>query len=990
MGYMKIQFLLLIKLFLFIVPVSSSSRDIAILLLVKSGHLGDPNGLLSDWNESAPNAPCSWRGITCDRKTGQVVSIDFESFGISGSFPADFCRISTLQKLNLGNNSFGDSISSDSWSLCSHLHFLNLSLNFFVGRLPEFITKFDNLTFLDVNSNNFSGELPASLGRLPNLQDLNIANNLLNGSIPEFLSNITELTRLVIAQNPFKPSPLPSSIGQLGKLQVLYARSANLIGNIPDSIRDLKSILNFDVAINDLSGIIPESIGELKNIQQIELFANHFSGELPDKFSGLGSLFRFDASQNNLTGKIPETLGRLPLVSLNLNDNKLEGEISESLALNPNLTQFKLFNNRFSGTLPKKFGVTSDLDEFDVSGNNLEGSLPPNLCSRKKLRILNLFDNKFTGSIPESYGECNSLTYVRIYNNQFSGELPTGFWGFPGCTFLELRNNNFQGSIPASISNALVLNAILISGNKFSGELPAEICHLKELVIMDISKNQLSGELPSCITRLKTLQKLDLSENRITGQIPKSISSWTDLTELNLANNQLTGEIPGELGTLPVLTYLDLSGNLISGEIPSDLSKLKLSKFNVSNNRLEGKVPSGFGFDNDFFVSGLQGNPDLCSPYLKPLPECPRPKSVSLYLVCVLSAFAFILVGSLVWVLLKAKKLLPIRSKRKSVWRITAFQRVGFTEGDVLAALIDANLIGAGGSGRVYRVKLKNGQMIAVKKLWEAKRERESEEVFRSEVETLGRVRHGNIVKLLYSGIGGDFRILVYEYVENGSLGDVLHGEKGGVLLDWPRRYAIAVGAAQGLAYLHHDSVPAIVHRDVKSNNILLDEDFRPKVADFGLAKAMQRDTEESDQAMSHIAGSYGYIAPEYAYTLKITEKSDVYSFGVVLLELITGKRPNDSSFGENRDIVKWMLEVATSSKKEEGTGHVTGASGILDLNQLVDQRMNPSASDYTDIKNVFDVALLCTSALPINRPSMRRVVELLKDGPFNRSKSIR
>lgn len=857
---MKLHFLILISFFLFIVPASSSPRDIAILLRVKSGHLGDPNGLLADWNGSAPNAPCTWSGINCDRKTGEVVSIDFRSFGISGRFPGDFCRISTLQRLNLGDNSFGESISSDSWSLCSHLHFLNISLNFFVGRLPEFITKFDNLTILDVNSNNFSGEIPASLGRLPKLQQLNIANNLLNGSIPEFLTNLTELTRLEIGSNPFKPSPLPSSIGRLGKLRVFYARYANLIGNIPDSIRDLKSIQNFDVANNNLSGNIPESIGELKTIQQIELFANHFSGELPDAFSGLGSLFRFDASENNLIGKIPETLIHLPLESLNLNDNQLEGEISENLALNPNLSQFKLFNNRFSGTLPQNFGLSSDLDEFDVSGNNLEGSLPPNLCSRKKLRILNLFDNKFSGPIPESYGECNSLEYVRIYNNQFSGELPTGFWGFAGYTFFELRNNNFQGSIPASISNARGLTQILISGNKFSGELPAEICNLEEVVIMDISKNQLSGELPSCITRLKTLQKLDLSENRIKGQIPKSVGSWNDLTELNLANNQLTGEIPGDLGTLPVLTYLDLSANLLSGGIPSELSKLKLNKFNVSNNRLEGKVP--LGFDNDFFVSGLQGNPDLCSLDLKPLPQCPRPKSVSLYLVCILSAFAFILVGSLVCVLLKASKMLPIRSKRKSVWRITAFQRVGFTERDVLAALIDDNLIGAGGSGRVYRVKLKNGQMVAVKKLWAAKRERGSEEVFRSEVETLGRVRHGNIVKLLYTGIGDDFRILVYEYMENGSLGDVLHGEKGGLLLDWPRRFAIAVGAAQGLAYLHHDSVPAIVHRDVKCNNILLDEDFRPKVADFGLAKAMQRDAEESDQVMSHIAGSYGYIAP--------------------------------------------------------------------------------------------------------------------------------
>lgn len=246
--------------------------------------------------------------------------------------------------------------------------------------------------------------------------------------------------------------------------------------------------------------------------------------------------------------------------------------------------------------------------------------------------------------------------------------------------------------------------------------------------------------------------------------------------------------------------------------------------------------------------------------------------------------------------------------------------------------------------------------------------------VFQSEVETLGRIRHNNVVKLLMSFMGEDFKVLVYEYLVNGSLGDTLHGEKGGVLLDWPTRFSIAVGAAHGLAYLHHDCVPPIVHRDVKSNNILLDEEFRPRVADFGLAKSLLQDVKEGNRVMSRIAGSCGYIAPEYAYTLKVDEKSDVYSFGVVLLELITGKRPNDDSFGENKDIVKWVTEAAISSP-EQGTG----ISRIY-LDQLVDPKMNPTTSYYEEIEKVLNVALLCTSAFPMNRPSMRRVVELLKN----------
>jgi len=164
-------------------------------------------------------------------------------------------------------------------------------------------------------------------------------------------------------------------------------------------------------------------------------------------------------------------------------------------------------------------------------------------------------------------------------------------------------------------------------------------------------------------------------------------------------------------------------------------------------------------------------------------------------------------------------------------------------------------------------VKVKTGQIVAVKKFWggsSSSQKPDMEMVFKSEIDTLGRIRHANIVKLLFCCSADDLKILVYEYMENGSLGDVLHEEENDKyceeLMEWNKRFQIAVGAAQGLAYLHHDCVPAIVHRDVKSNNILLDHDFVPRVADFGLAKTLQREVGEG--AMSRVAGSYGYIAP--------------------------------------------------------------------------------------------------------------------------------
>ncbi|XAR51422.1 Non-specific serine/threonine protein kinase [Bertholletia excelsa] len=967
---------LLAALFLslgFISRVSCSSRDVAVLLEVKNDGLNDPEGQLGDWVETSLDAPCDWTGTACETTSHDVVSVDLSNLGVSGKFPAGFCRITTLRRLNLGNNNFYGALPSNSISVCSHLLYLNLSFNYFVGELPEFVPTFVNLTTLDLSGNNFTGEIPSSFGVFPALKELLLAGNLLNGSIPEFLTNLTELTRLELAYNPFKPSRLLPGIGALRKLENLWASKVNLIGNIPDSIGDLVALKNFDLSNNNLSGKIPDAIGGLHSVEQMELYLNQLSGELPETLSNLSSLIRLDVSQNNLSGKLPESVARMPFASLNLNDNSFEGEISETLASSPNLSQLKLFNNKFSGTLPVDLGRNSDLVEIDVSGNRFEGPLPPNLCYRNKLERLIAFDNKFSGSIPPSYGDCNTLTYVRINNNELSGPLPVRFWSFSGLDMLQLSNNKFDGSVPSMISGAKGLKNLLISANNFSGGLPPEICQLKDLVVFDARGNQLSGELPACIVEFTKLQKLDLQENMFTGEIPINVGPWKDLTELNLSHNDLSGEIPNQLGDLPVLTYLDLSDNSLSGQIPVELTKLKLDKFNVSNNNLEGEVPRGF--NNNFFLPSLMGNKNLCSLDLKPLRPCSKPKSASFYMIGILVALTVLLIGSLTW-LIKAKTLNTLFSKKQRSFKTKTFLRVGFSEEDLVDALTEENLIGAGGSGQVYRVKLKCHQTVAVKRLWERNHGAEAEAVFESEVETLGRIRHSSVVKLLMSCTGEDFRILVYEYMENGNLGDLMHGEKCGEVLDWPKRFSIAVGMAQGLAYLHHDCVPPIIHRDVKSSNVLLDENFMPRLADFGLAKTLQQDVKEADRAMSRVAGSCGYIAPEYAYTLKVNEKSDVYSFGVVLLELITGKRPNDESFGENKDIVRWIREaVSSSSLEEERDGPFVG------LNQLIDQRLDPSTSNHEEIEKVLNVALLCTSTFPSNRPSMRRVVELLSHG---------
>lgn len=876
--------------------------------------------------------------------------------------------------MSLGDNCFYGRLDSLSHSSCSGLRFLNLTFNYFVGELPDFGTVFADLETLDLSGNNFTGKIPAGFGNLPSLKTLLLSGNLLNGSIPEFITNLTELTRLELSYNPLTPGPIPRSLGNLKKLKNLLLTNINLIGNIPESIGKLMLLKILDLSMNNLSGEIPRSIGGCLSLEKAELYDNKLSGILPENISNLLSLRELDVSENNLTGKLPEKIWGTALKVLNLNDNNFEGEVSDSIALNHNLQQFKLFNNRFSGELPKDLGHNSKIIDFDVSGNRFEGQLPPDLCSGNKLENLIVFENNFSGNIPESYVNCSSLSYIRMSANKFSGSVPVNFWSLSGLQFIQLEKNEFKGSIPSTISRNL--NELLISGNNFSGEIPKEICELKNLVNLDLSRNKFSGQIPTCITKLRKLQNLELQENEFEGVIPKGVGSWRELNELNISNNKLTGEIPIELGNLPVLTYLSLEDNSLSGEIPIQLTKLRLNKFNVSNNKLQGKVPTGF--DNSYFLSSLIGNPNLCSPNLKPLHSCSKSKLINLYIVATLAALAFVSILSIIWII-KAKTLRIIFSNKKCKWNITSFQRVDFNEDELLASLTDENLIGSGGSGRVYKVKLKSGQTVAIKQLWAKNKEEETEAVFDSEINTLGRIRHANVIKLLMSCRDEDFRVLVYEYMENGSLGDLLHNnEKGGALLDWPTRYSIAIGTAKGLMYLHHCCSLPIVHRDIKSNNILLDGDFRPLLADFGLAKILQMDEGKGEEMMSRVAGSYGYIAPEYSYTMKVNERSDIYSYGVVLLELITGKRPNDDSFGDHKDIVRWVTEISTPTKFEENN-----SINFIDLEQIIDPRINRSTIDYEEVNQVLSVALLCTSPFPMNRPSMRKVVELFKERRF-------
>ncbi|KAM3261871.1 hypothetical protein ACQJBY_052522 [Aegilops geniculata] len=278
--------------------------------------------------------------------------------------------------------------------------------------------------------------------------------------------------------------------------------------------------------------------------------------------------------------------------------------------------------------------------------------------------------------------------------------------------------------------------------------------------------------------------------------------------------------------------------------------------------------------------------------------------------------------------------------------------------------LAEENVIGEGGYGIVYRGTLQDSTIIAVKNLLNNRGQAEKE--FKVEVETIGRVRHKNLVRLLGYCVEGAYRMLVYEYVDNGNLDQWLHGEIGEETpLTWDMRMNIIIGTAKGLAYLHEGLEPKVVHRDVKSSNILIDKQWNAKVSDFGLAKLL---CSEESYVTTRVMGTFGYVAPEYASTGMLTERSDVYSFGVLLMEIITGRSPVDytRSAGEV-NLIEWLKNMVAERKAEE----------VVD--PKLPERPSPKA-----LKRALLVALRCVDPDGHKRPKMGHVIHMLEMEDLN------
>ncbi|CAI9101553.1 OLC1v1038903C1 [Oldenlandia corymbosa var. corymbosa] len=942
---------------------SSIFSDFNALITLKEGFQFS-NPAIDTWNVSEQSSLCSWAGIKCFQ--GRVVGVNISSMNLYGSVSPAISRLDRLIELNLDGNNFTGDIRIENMS---SLIFLNISNNQFSGNLEWNYSSLPSLEVFDAYNNNFSADsLPLGVLSLNSLRHLDLGGNFFEGEIPNSYGNLIGLEFLQLAGNNLQ-GKIPAELGNLTNLKELYLGYYNAFdGGIPKQLGKLQNLVILDLTSCELNGSIPPELGNLKSLETLFLDINFLSGPIPKQLGNLTSLVNLDLSHNVLTGEIPyEFIDLRRLRLLNLFMNRLHGSIPDFVAEYPNLEVLYLWKNNFTGTIPGNLGQNQKLQELDLSSNKLTGTIPPNLCASKQLRILILFKNFLFGSIPEDLGTCTSLVRVRLGQNYLNGSIPNDFIYLPNLNLLELQNNLLSGTLSEKGENSPNSTAIAqlnLANNQFTGLLPFSIAVFTSIETLSLGGNQFSGPIPSSIGELQEVVKLDLSSNAFSGEIPGEIGNCLHLTYLDLSQNNLSGSIPTQISSIRILSYLNLSRNHLSESIPKSFASLKsLTTADFSFNDLSGKLPESgqFAFFN---ASSFAGNPQLCGSLLNnpcnaTLLTSPSGKSRGEFKLIFALGLLFCSLVFATAAIIKAKSF----KKNGSKWRMTAFQNLDFAVSDVLECVKDGNVIGRGGAGIVYHGKMPNGVEIAVKKLL-GFNGNSHDHGFKAEIRTLGNIRHRNIVRLLAFCSNKETNLLVYEYMRNGSLGEALHGKKGG-FLGWQMRYKIAVEAAKGLCYLHHDCSPLIVHRDVKSNNILLNSSFEAHVADFGLAKFLVDGG--ASECMSAIAGSYGYIAPEYAYTLRVDEKSDVYSYGVVLLELITGRRPV-GEFGDGVDIVQWAKQV-TNCRREE-------------VSKIVDPRLTTSPIPKDEAMHLLFIAMLCIQENSVERPTMREVVQMLSEFP--------
>ncbi|KAL0737419.1 hypothetical protein Bca4012_013629 [Brassica carinata] len=808
------------------------------------------------------------------------------------------------------------------------------------------------VTRIQLKQKGIGGTLPPDLGKLSELIVLEFFSNKISGSIPD-LSGLTHLQTLNLHDNLFDSTPKNLFSG-MNSLQEVY------LDHNPFPAWE-----------------IPETVKEATSLKNLSLINCNVTGSIPDFFSSetLPSLASLKLSQNQLHGGLPASLSGSSLQQLYLNGQKLNGSIS-------------VLQNMTS------------LVEVDLQGNAFSGPIP-DLSGLQSLRLFNVRENQLTGVVPLSFTGLKSLTVVNLTNNLFQGPMPL-FAKSVGVDVIA-KTNSFCLDTPGTPCDPRVETLLSI----------AESFGYPVKLAMSWKGNDPCGSWIGITCSGSNITVVNLGRAELTGTISPSFAKLTSLENINLSNNRLTGSIPTELTTLPKLRTLDVSNNNIYGGVPKFRGSVTVVTTGNLNIDKDGPVsPSGGtpgthgGGSGDNSGGGRGGGGGESSK---------KSSSVKIIVPVVGGVVgALCLVG--LGVCLYAKKrrrpakvqspntnmvIHPHHSGDSDAIKLTvaasslnnggggtesSYSHSGSANSDIHVVesgnlvisiqvlrsvtnnFSEENILGRGGFGVVYKGELHDGTKIAVKRM-------ESSSVvsdkglaeFKSEITVLTKMRHRHLVALLGYCLDGNERLLVYEYMPQGTLSQHLFHwkEEERKPLDWTRRLAIALDVARGVEYLHTLAHQSFIHRDLKPSNILLGDDMRAKVSDFGLVRLAP---EGKYSIETRVAGTFGYLAPEYAVTGRVTTKVDIFSLGVILMELITGRKALDETQPEDSvHLVTWFRRVAASKEKDENA-----------FKNAIDPNINLDEDTLASVEKVWELAGHCCAREPYQRPDMSHIVNVL------------
>ncbi|KAL1556055.1 putative LRR receptor-like serine/threonine-protein kinase [Salvia divinorum] len=859
------------------------------------------------------------------------------------------------------------------------------------------------------SSSNVVGELPEELWTLTYLTNLNLAQNYLTGSLPPSIANLSRMQYLSIGINPLS-GELPKELGRLADLRSLAIGTSNYSGPLPSELVNCTRLEELWIDSSGVSGEIPLSFARLQNMKIMFSSDVAFTGQIPDFIGNWTNLTVVRFEGNSFQGPIPSSFSNLrDLTDLRISDLSNGSSSLDFLTNMKALTTLSLRNNNISGSIPSNLDEYPNLSLLDLSFNNFTGGIPDSLFNMSSLAHLFLGNNKLTGSLPAQ--KSSLLQFIDLSYNELSGSFPS--WVSQPNLQLNLVANNFSmegsnTSVSASGVNCLQRNFPCFRGDpqysSFAIKCGGEQMRSATGVVYE-ADNATLGPASYYVTREQrwAVSNVGLPSGSRNPEYKTNFITYIPNTrdpEMYQSSRVSAGSLRyyglglqngGYNITLQfVETKIDnrtdwkslgrrvfdiyIQGNLALKDF--DIQKEAGGSFRavvkdftaqVTENHLEihlfwaGKgtccVPSQGIYGPS--ISALSVSPGDFIPTVSNNPpnELVNKKNRSGMIVGVVVsvvAVSFLTLLAICYM---------VRRRRQKRYEDEEFlgletRPYTFTYAQLRAATNDfstANKLGEGGFGTVYKGTLEDGRVTAVKLLSVASRQGKSE--FLAEIETISAVQHRNLVKLYGCCIEGNKRLLVYEYLENKSLDQALFG-KGSFFLDWHMRFDICLGVARGLAYLHEESRLRIVHRDVKASNILLDAQLNPKLSDFGLAK-LYDDTKT--HMSTRVAGTIGYLAPEYAMRGHLTEKADVFGFGVVALEIISGRANSDPNQEEDR---VYLLEWAWHCHENE-----------RDV-ELVDKEL--SEFNKEEARRVIEVALLCTQTSPVVRPSMSRAVAML------------